>query len=115
MKRLPLVVLATVLLVTVAFAPFGGASPRYAIRSAISDDRPTNNRQSVDKTTALVQLVGDPVSTDARTKPPKGKKIDFDNGVVKSVRAQLSAERNDFKQWLKQTAPRARVTGQFDI
>jgi minor extracellular serine protease Vpr len=114
MKRFPLVVLATALLVTVAFAPFGGASPR-SFRSANSDDRPTNNRQSVDKTTALVQLVGDPLSTDARTRPPKGKKIDFDSQAVKSVRARLSAERNDFKQWLKQTAPRARVTGHFDI
>jgi minor extracellular serine protease Vpr len=115
MKRFPLVVLATALLVTVAFAPFGGASPRSASRLANSDDRSTSNRQSVDKTTALVQLVGDPLSTDARTTPAKGKKIDFDSAAVKSVRARLSAERNDFKQWLKQNAPRARVTGHFDI
>jgi subtilisin family serine protease len=34
---------------------------------------------------------------------------------VKSHRAQLAALRNDFKQWLRQNAPRARVTSEFDV
>jgi hypothetical protein len=85
MKRFPLVVLSTALLALVAFAPFGGASPQSVPRSANSDDGPTNRRQSVDKTTALVQLLGDPLSTTARTMPPKGMKIDFDSRAVRSV------------------------------
>ena len=64
---------------------------------------------------ALVQLNGAPLSTDAKTKPPKGKKIDFTSGTVKSYRAQLNNLRNDFKRWLRDNAPAVKVTGEFDI
>jgi subtilisin family serine protease len=70
---------------------------------------------SIDTGSAIVQLKGAPLSTDARTKPPKGKKIDFDSGAVKSYRAQLNNLRNDFKKWLRDNAPAAKVTGEFDI
>jgi subtilisin family serine protease len=69
----------------------------------------------VDTTSALVQLRGDPLSTYVKTKPPQGKKIDFSSNSVKSYRAQLSAQRNDFKQWLQANAPKAKITGQYDI
>lgn len=69
----------------------------------------------VDKSSALVQLNGDPLSTYVKTKPAPGKKIDFGNTTVKSYRAQLSALRNDFKSWLHANAPKAKVTGEFDI
>lgn len=69
----------------------------------------------VDTNYAIVQLKGDPLSTYVKTKPPQGKKIDFNSSTVKSYRAQLSAERNDFKQWLQANAPKAQITGQFDI
>jgi subtilisin family serine protease len=68
-----------------------------------------------DTTSAIVQLKGDPLSTSAKTKPPKGKKIDFNSATVKSYRATLSALRNDFKAWLRTNAPGAKVTGEFDI
>ncbi|NUR73645.1 MAG: S8 family serine peptidase [Hamadaea sp.] len=64
---------------------------------------------------ALVQLVGDPLTTAAKTKPVKGKKIDFSNATVKSERARLSALRNDFKAWLRANAPKAKVTSEYDI
>lgn len=64
---------------------------------------------------ALVQLAGDPLSTYTKTKPPQGKKIDFDSNTVKSYRAQLVAQRNEFKSWLRKNAPHAKVTGEFDI
>jgi minor extracellular serine protease Vpr len=73
------------------------------------------SRPGQDKTSAIVQLKGDPLSTSARTKPPPGKKIDFDSATVKSYRATLSALRNDFKAWLRTNAPGAKVTGEFDI
>jgi minor extracellular serine protease Vpr len=68
-----------------------------------------------DTGSAIVELNGDPLSTYVKTKPPPGKKIDFSSASVKSYRAQLSALRNDFKQWLKANAPAAKVTGEFDI
>lgn len=68
-----------------------------------------------DTSVALVQLNGDPLSTYVKTKPAHGKKIDFSNTTVKSYRAQLSALRNDYKQWLQANAPKAKITGSWDI
>src|SRR5438067_8244936 len=70
---------------------------------------------ALDKTSVIVQLKGDPVSKNSSTKPAQGKKIDFNSTTVKSYRAQLSARRNDFKQWLHTYAPNAKVTSQYDI
>jgi minor extracellular serine protease Vpr len=50
-----------------------------------------------------------------KTKPAPGKQVDFSSNTTKSYRAQLSALRNDFKQWLRANAPAAKVTGEFDI
>src|ERR1043166_5659487 len=62
----------------------------------------------VDNTTAIVQLKGDPISTNPSTKPPHGRKIDFKGQAVRSYRAQLNARRNEFKQWLRANAPSAK-------
>ena len=69
---------------------------------------------AVDTSSVIVQLKGDPVSKFSSKSAP-GKKIDFNNNTVKSYRAQLSAQRNDFKQWLQTYAPKAKVTSQYDI
>src|SRR5215471_17085312 len=69
----------------------------------------------VDTTCAIVQFDAQPLSTYSQTKPPQGKKINFDSNSVKSYRAQLNAIRNDFKAWLRANAPGAKVTGEFDI
>ncbi len=70
---------------------------------------------TVDTGYALVQLRGEPLSTYVKTKPGTGKKIDLNHATTKSYRAQLSAQRNQFKQWLQVNAPRARITGSWDI
>ena len=75
----------------------------------------TSNRPTTDNSRAIVQLKGDPLSTYAQTRPPQGKKIDFDSSTVKSYRAQLNTLRNDFKAWLRANAPKAKVTGEYDI
>ena len=69
----------------------------------------------VDTGTALVELKGAPLATAEKTKPAPGKKVDFNSSSVKSYRAQLNNLRNDFKQWLKANAPKAKVTGEFDL
>lgn len=75
----------------------------------------TKTRQTIDNSSVIVQLKGDPLSTYVKTKPGPGKKIDFNSSTTKSYRAQLSALRNDLKQWLQTNAPKAQITGQFDI
>ena len=90
------------------------AAPAGAAQRSNSSD--TNHAHvNEDAGYALVQLVGEPLSTYAKTKPPQGKKIDFDQNSVKSYRAQLSKLRNDFKAWLRGNVPQASVTGEFDI
>lgn len=76
---------------------------------------PADSRPQFDPSSAIVELNGEPLATYARTKPAPGKKIDFNSNTVKSYRAQLSALRNDFKRWLRANAPKAKVTGEFDI
>lgn len=78
-------------------------------------DGGTETRATVDTSYALVQLNGDPLSTYVKTKPAQGRKIDFNSNTVKSYRAQLSALRNDFKRWLQSSAPRAKITGSWDL
>jgi minor extracellular serine protease Vpr len=69
----------------------------------------------VDNMSAIVQLKGDPISTNPSTKPPHGRKIDFNSQAVRSYRAQLNARRNEFKRWLRANAGRARVTSEYDV
>jgi len=88
-----------------------GAAPRAA--RAGSDT--TSGRPTVDRAYALVQLAAAPLSTYSKTKPAAGKKINFSSSTTKSYRALLAAQRNDFKQWLQANAPKARVSGQWDI
>jgi subtilisin family serine protease len=68
-----------------------------------------------DTSSAIVQLTGDPLSTAVQTRPSQGKKINFNNSSVKAYRAQLSALRNQYKQWLHANVPQANVTSEFDI
>ena len=85
----------------------GDPLPAHAASSAQS--------AGYDTGTALVQLAADPLATATSTRPPRGRKIDFDSTTVKSYRAQLAAQRNDYKAWLRQNVPAAKVTGEFDI
>jgi subtilisin family serine protease len=72
-------------------------------------------RATQDDGHALVQLKGEPLATYTRTRPPKGRKIDFASNTARSYRAQLANLRNDYKAWLRANVPQARVTGEFDI
>ncbi|HZG34229.1 MAG TPA: S8 family serine peptidase [Gaiellaceae bacterium] len=70
---------------------------------------------TVDAGSALVLLNGEPLATYERTQPAKGKKIEFSSAAVKSYRAHLAAQRNEFKKWLRANAGGARVVGEFDL
>lgn len=98
-------------MMVISMAPLGGV----AAGSGGNSTDGGNNGSRIDVEYALVQLAGDPLSTYIKTKPLQGKKIDFSNNTVKSYRAQLSAQRNAFKTWLKKNAPKAKITGEFDI
>src|SRR5436190_1425405 len=69
----------------------------------------------VDNMSAIVQLIGDPISTNSSTKPPHGRKIDFNGQAVRSYRAQLNQRRNELKRWLRANASAAKVTSEYDV
>ena len=102
-------------ILAISMAPVGGVFAASGAGGGGASADSSNNGPRLDTEYALVQLQGDPLSTYVRTKPPQGKKIDFNSNTVKSYRAQLSAQRNDFKAWLRANAPKVKVTGEFDI
>jgi subtilisin family serine protease len=101
----------TILIMASSTAVMGGASSTGPNASA--DNFSTG--PTVDNTSAIVQLTGNPVSTNPGTRPAPGRKINFNHSAVKSYRAQLAAERNNFRNWLKANAPNAVITSQYDI
>lgn len=104
------------IVVLLAIASIATAGPVGAAGGGRSiTDGTTAPLATVDAAYALVQLNGEPLSTYVKTKPGTGKKIDFNHATTKSYRAQLSALRNEFKQWLQANAPKARITGSWDI
>src|SRR5215471_1151942 len=103
-----LLIFSAIGLSVIAFG-VGGSSPRNVNTDA------TARGPNVDNTSAIVQLKGDPISTNPSTKPPHGKKIDFNSNIVRSYRAQLNNLRNQFRQWLRANAPRAKITSEYDI
>jgi minor extracellular serine protease Vpr len=94
----------------IALGVGGSATPRPNANADAFSRGP-----DVDRSSAVVQLKGDPLSTSPRTKPAHGRKIDFNSNAVRSYRAELNAGRNEFKRWLRANAGRARVTGEYDI
>src|SRR5262245_14177064 len=107
-------ILATVLIFSaiglsvVAFAVGGSSRPN-------ANGGGRHRGPDMDRTSAIAQLRGDPITTNAGTKPQHGRKIDFKSQAVRSYRAQLNQKRNEFKQWLRANAPRAKVTGEYDV
>ena len=94
-------------------AVMAGLSAPQAQAAQRSDSMVT--RPAQDNGYALVQLLGEPLATEAKTRPAKGRKIDFNNSATKAYRAKLSALRNDYKAWLRVNVPQARISGEFDI
>jgi subtilisin family serine protease len=86
-----------------------------SVLAADADSAVAVNRATQDMQYALVQLNGEPLATYVKTKPPAGKKLDFDQSATKAYRAHLAALRNDYKAWLREHVPQASVSGEFDI
>lgn len=68
----------------------------------------------VDKTSVIVQLSGDSLATSTQVGRAKGR-VDLGNDKTKNVQAQLAQQRNALRAWLKANAPKAQVTGEYDL
>jgi hypothetical protein len=68
-----------------------------------------NQGPDVDRSSAIVQLKGDPLSTQqSATKPAAGKKIDFKGTAVRSYRAQLALDATISKDGCEPMRPERR-------
>jgi minor extracellular serine protease Vpr len=105
-----LLIFCSIGLTVIAFGVRGSSR-----RNVNADSFARGRDRDVDNSSAIVQLQGNPISTNPSTKPPHGKKIDFNSNVVRSYRAQLNNLRNQFRQWLRANAPRAKITSEYDI
>jgi hypothetical protein len=103
----------SIALSTAVLSGGGGTSKGSTGPNASADN--FNSGATVDTTSAIVELKGAPVSTYSGTRPPPGKKINFNNTAVQSYRAQLAAERSAFRNWLQANAPEVVITSQYDI
>src|SRR5437763_5673350 len=103
------------------FSAIGLGVVAFGVGRSRPNARPNANADAftrgpdVDNSTAIVQLKGDPISTNPSTKPAHGRKIDFNSQGVRSYRAQLNQKRTEFKRWLRSYAPAARVTSEYDV
>jgi minor extracellular serine protease Vpr len=113
MKKILTIFFSIALSTAVLGADNSGGGSGAAQRNPNTDA--LNRGPTVDETSVIVQLTGDPLTTHSATKPAPGRKIDFNSNTVKSYRAQLSALRNDFKKWLQANARQAKITGHYDI
>lgn len=111
MRRMRLGLAAALSAALIAALP-GGV---LAFSNTVTTDGGSPVAANVDSAYALVQLVGAPVATSVKTKPAQGKKIDLNSTAVKSYKAELSALRNSFKQWLQVAAPKAQVVKGYDL
>ena len=82
------------------------AAPQTPSRSSSSE---------IDSRSAIVQLTGDPLAVNARTRPARDQRIAFTSVAVRNERARLAGVRNNFRRWLSTNAPAARITSEFDI
>ncbi|CAN5641969.1 hypothetical protein BH10ACT10_BH10ACT10_08060 [soil metagenome] len=70
----------------------------------------------LDSTSAIVGLSLAPLATDPSGAPTtKGGKRDLNSSAARSERAKIVAQRNAYKKWLQSNAPKAQVTGQYDV
>ena len=93
-------------------APAGAAPSAQAPANPNTDGR--NASPDTDTTSALVILRGAPLATAPGTRNAKGR-VDSNRPETRNARAALAAQRNDFTQWVRANAPRAQVTGEFDL
>lgn len=116
LSRARAAIAATLLILGAAMlsvAAVGGGGSKGSRPNASTDN--FQKDAVLDTSSAIVVLKGEPLTKNSSTKPPRGKKIDFNSSNVKSYRAQLAARRNEFKQWLRTYAPKAKVTSEYDI
>jgi len=94
-----------------AQAHLGNSSPRNSNPSTDGAAAPSG----LDRTSVIVRLSNEPLTTSTAVNRSSNGQVKLTGSTTKNTRATLAAERNAFKSWLKTYAPKAKVTGEYDI
>ena len=114
-RRVTFLAAASALAVSLAGTAAAVASSSASAPTSPNTDSTGASQSGIDSASAIVQLSRAPLATSARTKPGKGRTIDFSSSAVRAERATLAADRKAFATWLRTHAPSAKVTGQYDV
>jgi minor extracellular serine protease Vpr len=85
-----------------------------AALAAVDPNTDGSPAAGVDQSSAIVVLSQAPLTTAPGTRNAKGR-VDMNKQETKSAQAQLAAQRNSLKAWLRDNAPKATVTGEHDL
>lgn len=102
--------------VTVVGAATGGTQGGNTNTNTTTDS--TNGvakGRTTDTRTALVQLVGDPLSVASSVDRGKGNRVNLNGNKTRAYRTKLSTQRNAFRDWLKVNAPKVSLGKSYDL
>lgn len=80
-----------------------------------NDPEAARSAAGVDTSRVIVQLSGEPLATAAAVERSGNDKVDFTSPRTRGVRDDLATQRTDFRAWLRDNAPEARITSEFDV
>lgn len=94
-----------------------GAASAVGMTSASAVDPNTDAASAtdgVDASSAILQLVGAPLSTSTSVDRLPNGKVKTGGTKTQKYKSDLAAQRNAVKSWLRTYAPKAKVTGEYD-
>lgn len=106
--------LAAVLGLTLSGIGLGSATASPAPTAAPNSDAAAA-APGQDRTSVIVQLTGDPLSTSADVDRNGKGQANLNGKATRAERADLAQERKAFTSWLRKNAPKAKVTSTYDI
>ena len=113
-RRSPGLTVAGALLLAVTGAAAGGTVAQAAPSLDPSTDSPSTGSRVLSDA-VLVRFAGAPLATSGKVDRRSNDKVLLTGSRTKSVSASLAAQRNQFRQWLKSNAPKAKITSEYDF
>lgn len=101
---------AVLLLGATTTSPLTGASAALAQRGDIA----TVGGPTLDRSSVIVQLAGEPLATSSSVVRGRDGTVDLAAQGTRSARAGLVGQRNELRRWLRDNAPMARITSIYD-
>ncbi len=100
---------------TLALAMAGTALSPSNVAQASYDPNTDSTSTQTATDSVIVRFAGGPLATSSKVDRRSNGKVNLGGSKTRSVSANLAAQRNAFRSWLRKNAPEARVTGEYDF